>query len=248
MVVFAYGVGAYVVFVLTAFYAVGFVDNWFVSQTLDGAAGAQGGGLGDVLANTILLGLFALQHTFLGRPVFRSAWASVLPEAAERSTRVLVSSLSLMLVFLRWRPIPFELWSLGLHPLGLVLEILSFAGWALAFLGTLQIGHLELFGLAQVLAHAHGRELAPRPFEIPFLYRWVRHPIYLGLLVAVWCAPVMTLGHLLFAGLSTAFVVFLARTEERDLVCEHRQYGDYQARVPMLWPRTRPLPIRRRAG
>ncbi|NOT29702.1 MAG: isoprenylcysteine carboxylmethyltransferase family protein [Planctomycetes bacterium] len=248
MVVFAYGVASYVVFVLTALYAVGFVDNWVVSQTIDGGFRTGGSWLEAGLVNAVLLGLFALQHAFMGRPVFRSAWARILPAAAERSTHVLVSSLSLMLVFLRWRPIPLELWSLELHPLGLVFELLSFAGWALAFVGTIQIGHLELFGLAQVLAHVSGKAPAPAGFDVPFLYRWVRHPIYLGLLAAVWCAPAMTLGHLLFAGMSTAFVVALARMEERDLAREHREYRDYQARVPMLLPRTRPLPIRRRAG
>lgn len=248
MFLFAYGVGAYVVFVLTGLYAVGFVDNWIVSQTIDGVSGSAGSGLEALLVNLVLLGLFALQHTFMGRPVFRSAWARLLPSAIERSTHVLVSSVFLMLVFLRWRPIPFELWSLELHPLGLVLEVLSFAGWALALAGTLQIGHLELFGLAQVLAHARDRDPEPARFEIPFLYRWVRHPIYFGILVALWCAPVMTLGHLLFAGASTAWIVFLARLEERELADEHRAYGAYQARVPMLLPRTRPLPLRRRVG
>ncbi len=248
MVVFAYGVGAYVVFVLTALYSVGFVDNWVVSHTLDGGSGAGGGWLEAALANAVLLGLFALQHAFMGRPVFKSAWARIFPGAAERSTHVLVSSLFLMIVFLRWRPIPFELWSLELHPLGLVLEVLSFAGWALAFVGTIQIGHLELFGLAQVIAHVRGETPESARFDVPFLYRWVRHPIYFGLLVAVWCTPEMTLGHLLFAGMSTALVVVLARMEERDLAREHRAYRDYQARVPMLLPRTRPIPIRRRAG
>lgn len=153
-----------------------------------------------------------------------------------------------MLVFLRWRPIPFALWSLELHPLGLVLEILSFAGWALALVGTLQVGHLELFGLAQVLAHANGKSLEPTRFELRFLHRWVRHPIYFGVLVALWCTPVMTLGHLLFAAMGTALIVLQARLEERDLVLEQRWYGEYQARVPMLLPRTSPLPLRRRAG
>jgi protein-S-isoprenylcysteine O-methyltransferase Ste14 len=248
MVSFAYGVGAYVVFVLTALYAVGFVDNWIVSQTIDGGPGAGGSALAAGLANAVLFGLFALLHVFMGRPVFRSAWARILPSAVERSTHVLVSSLSLMLVFLRWRPIPLELWSLGLHPLGLVLEILSFAGWALAFVGTLQINHLELFGLAQVLAHANGRALEPARFDVPFLYRWVRHPIYFGLLVAVWCGPVMTVGHLLFAGMSTALVVVLARLEEQELFREFHAYRAYQARVPMLLPRLRPVPIRKRAA
>lgn len=248
MFVFAYGVGAYVVFVLTGLYAIGFVDNWIVSQTIDGIPGASVSVPEAALANVILFGLFALLHGFMGSTVFRSAWVRVLPPAAQRSTHVLVSSVSLMLVFLRWRPIPLELWSLGTHPLGPVLELLSFAGWTLALTASAQIGHLRLFGLAQVLAHARGEEEREARFDVPYLYRWVRHPIYAGLLLALWCAPVMTLGHVLFAGLCTTLVVFLARREERELALEHHAYRAYQARVPMLWPRSRPLPIRRRAG
>src|SRR5262249_43521371 len=106
----------------------------------------------------------------------------------------------------------------------------------------------ELFGLAQAVAHARGLEVVPRGFDVPFLYRWVRHPIYFGLLLALWCAPLMTFGHLLFAGMSTAYLVVLARLEERDLVRKYRAYPGYQAPVPMLLPRTRPLRITRRAG
>jgi protein-S-isoprenylcysteine O-methyltransferase Ste14 len=248
MFVYAYGVGAYVVFVLTSLYAVCFAENWLVSQTIDGAPGREGSLLGAGLSNVVLFGLFALVHASLGRPAFKRAWSRILPAALERSTHVLVSSLFLMLVFLRWRPMTFELWSLALHPLGLVLELLSHAGWALAFTATFQIDHLALFGLAQALAHSRGETPAPARFAVPFLYRWVRHPIYSGLLLATWCTPVMTLGHLLFAGLTTACVVLLARLEERDLALEHREYRSYQARVPMLLPRTRPLAIRRRAG
>jgi protein-S-isoprenylcysteine O-methyltransferase Ste14 len=248
MFAFAYGVGAYVIFVLTSAYAVGFVNDWMVTKSIDVGAGAGGSVLAAVLANTVLLGLFALQHAVLGRAAFKSAWSRVLPEAVQRSTHVLVSSLFLMLVFLRWRPIPFELWNLELNPLGLALELLSLAGWGIAFAGTFQIDHFELFGLAQVVAHARGETPEPARFQVPFLYRWVRHPIYFGLLLALWCASVMTLGHLLFAGLTTVVVAVLAGLEERDLALEHREYGAYQARVPMLLPRTRPLRMKKRAG
>jgi len=248
MFVFAYGVGAYVVFVLTGLYSVGFVDNWVVSQALDRVPLTSGSWLGAMVANALLFGLFGTVHAFLGHRVFRLAWSRVLPEAAQRSTHVLASSLFLMLVFVRWKPIPLELWNLELNPLGLVLELLSFAGWALALTATFQIDHLALFGLAQALAHVRGDEPKHARFDVPLLYRWVRHPIYFGLLVALWSAPVMTVGHLCFAALSTLLVTALARMEERELVDEHRDYRNYQARVPMLWPRTRPVPLRRRAG
>ena len=248
MFVFAYGVCAYLALVLTSLYAVGFVENWAVSFTLDGVRVAGGTGLAAGLSNAVLLGLFGLQHACMGHPAFKRAWANLLPASVQRSTHVLVSCLFLMLVFLRWKALPLELWSLGLNPLGLVLELLSYAGWALALTATFQFNHLELFGLAQTLAHAKGEELEPARFDVPFLYRWVRHPLYSGLLLALWCAPVMTLGRVLFAGLATGYFVLLARMEERELVSEHREYRAYQARVPMLLPRARPLAIRRRAG
>lgn len=248
MFVFAYGVCAYLAFVFTSLYAFGFVEGWGVMFSLDGVRAGGGTGLGAVLSNAILLALFGLQHAFMGHPAVKRAWTSLLPAAAHRGTHVLVSCLFLMLVFLRWKALPLELWSLGLNPLGLVLELLSYAGWALALTGTFQFDHLQLFGLAQALAHVKGEELEPARFDVPYLYRWVRHPIYFGLLLALWCAPVMTLGRVLFAGLATGYFVLLARMEERELVHEHREYRAYQARVPMLLPRTRPLPLRRRAG
>jgi protein-S-isoprenylcysteine O-methyltransferase Ste14 len=247
MLVFAYGVAAYVTFVLTSLYAVGFVEG-IAARSLDGASRTGESWLAAVLANTVLFGLLALQHTFMGRPVFRRAWARVLPTTVERSTHVLVSSLFLTHVLLRWKPIPLELWSLQLHPLGLALELASCVGWVIAFAATFQIDHLALFGVAQVLAHVRAEEREPARFELPYLYRWVRHPIYFGLLVALWCAPVMTVGHLLFATFVTVWAVILARLEERDLAREHREYGAYRARVPMLLPRTRPLRIQKRAG
>ena len=247
MFVFAYGVGAYVAFVLTALYTVGFLENSVVSRTIDHAVVTERW-FDALLSNTILVGFFALQHTLMGRRVFRDAWARTLPESLERSTRVLVSSLFLTQVLLRWRPIPTELWSLELNPLGLLLEVLSIAGWAIAISGTFQIDHLALFGLGQTYAHSRGEEWEPARFELPYLYRWVRHPIYFGLLVALWCAPVMTVGRVLLAGLVTLWFRILARLEEEDLAREHREYRAYQARVPMLFPRTRPLRVKRRAG
>lgn len=248
MFVFAYGVGAYLLFLLSFLYSIGFVENWIVARSIDGAPGTAGGGPGAWLGNVALLGLFAAQHSLMARPAFKRAWTRLVPAAAERSTYVLLSSLLLMLVFLRWTPIPREVWDLGVHPLAFALEMLSFAGWGLALVGTFQLDHLELFGLKQVFCHARGETLRPPKFRTPFLYRWVRHPIHLGFLLAFWATPRMTLGHLLLAGFMTVFVLFAVRLEERDLARAHWEYRGYQTRVPMLLPRVRPLPQRRRAG
>lgn len=236
MFAFAYGVGAYVVFVLTLFYSVGFVENWGVAFTLDGVPGEYLAQRGGWLLNLIVLGLFGAQHYLMGHPVFRRAWREVLPAVLERSTYVLVSCLMLMLVYLRWTPMPFVIFDLGFTPLAFVIELLSYVGWALALAATFQLDHLELFGLKQVLGHVRGEEPSPPEFQAPPFYRRVRHPIYLGLLVAVWCTPRMTLGHLVFAALATLYVGHVARLEERGLVLVHPQYRAYQARVPRLNP------------
>ena len=242
MFAFAYGVGAYVVFLLTFLYAIGFVGNWIVSLTIDGAPGAAGGGVGAFLGNAVLIALFAVPHSLMARPAFKRVWTRIVPPVIERSTYVLISSVLLMVVFGRWTPITFVIFDVGLNPLGFALELLSLAGWGLVVLGTIQIDHFELFGLKQVIYHARNLELPPPKFHTPFLYRWVRHPIHLGFLTAFWATPRMTLGHLLFAALTTTYVLVAIRLEERDLLRFHWQYRGYQARVPMLLPNGRPIP------
>lgn len=245
MFVFAFGVGAYVVLVLTTLYAIGFVGNWPVAFTIDGAPGhaAETGGW---LASLACLVLFAAVHSGLGQPGFRRSLRAVVPPALERSLHVLVSCSFLMLAFLRWTPLPFVVWDLGVNPLAFVVEMLSYGGWTLALSTTVLLDHLELFGLRQALAHVRGEELPPPEFRETTLHRRVRHPLFLGLLIAVWCAPRMTLGHLVFAALVTAYVRFLARREEQALVLLHPEYRDYQARVPMLNPFRRPRVARQR--
>lgn len=243
MFVFAYGVVAYAISLLTFLYAIGFVENWIVDYTVDGTK--AGGGPAAWLENVILVGLFGLLHSLMARPAFKRLWRRLLPAAIERSTYVLVSSVCLMLLFLRWNPIPLEVWNVGVNPLGFALEMLPFVGWALALAGTFQLDHLEFFGVRQVLHHAHGEELPPARFQTPFLYRWVRHPIQLGFLLAFWSTPRMTLGHLLFAGLMTGYILFALRLEERDLAHRHFQYRAYQTRVPMLFPSRAPLRLER---
>lgn len=240
MFAFAYGVGSYAISLLTFLYAIGFVENWIVAFTVDGQS--RRGIAGACLENLVVVGLFGLQHSLMARPAFKRLWRRFLPAAIERSTYVLASSVSLMLLFLLWNPIPIEVWNLGVNPLGFAFEMLPFVGWALALAGTFQLDHLEFFGIKQVLCHVRGDELPPTRFQTPFLYRWVRHPIHLGFLTAFWATPRMTLGHLLFAALTTTYVLVAIRLEERDLLRFHWQYRGYQARVPMLLPNGRPIP------
>jgi len=235
MFVFAFGVGTYVIFALTALYAIGFVESWVVAFTIDGTPGAETH-LAAWVVNPILLGLFAGQHWLMAHPECRRLMARWVHPVLERSVQVLVSCLVLMFVFLRWMPMPFVLWDVGVNPLGFLLEMLSFGGWCLALVATFQLDHFELFGLKQVIYHARGEYLPPAEFQTPFPYSWVRHPAYLGVLVAVWCTPRMTVGHLLFAIGATAFVHYAAQLEERTLVYAHHEYRAYQAEVPMLNP------------
>src|SRR5688572_19479124 len=241
MVVFAYGVGAYVISLLAFLYSIGFVGNWGVALTIDGSPRASGGGPEGWLGNIVLLALFGAQHSLMARPGFKRAWTQLVPPAAERSTYVLVSSVLLMVLFGRWTPIPLEVWDLGVHPLTFGLEMLSFAGWGFVVVAASQLNHLELLGLAQVLRHVHAEPAPPPKFRTPFLYRHVRHPVHLGFLVAFWATPRMTLGHLLFAVAMTAYVLVAVRYEEHDLARVHGQYPAYRMRVPMLLPRLRSL-------
>ncbi len=245
MIIFAFGVGAYVALVLTTLYAIGFVGNWIVAFTVDGTPGHMSHPMGWILS-LALLGLFAAVHSGLAHPEVRRWWPSFVPPALGRSLHVLVSCVLLMLAFLRWTPMPFVVWDLGVNPLAFLVEMSSYGGWMLALMASVQLDHLELFGLRQVLAQVRGEETPLPEFQEPLLYRCVRHPLYLGLLVAVWCAPRMTLGHLLLAVLVTAYVRFLARREDKTHVLVHPEYRDYQARVPMLIPFRRPAGTRRR--
>jgi len=240
MFAFAFGIGAYVIFALTFLYAIGFVENWVVAFTIDGPPGASVGHPAGWVLNVFLLALFAAQHSLMARPEFKRVWARTIPPVLERSAYVLVSSLMLMFVFLRWTPIPFVLWDVGVNLFGFLLEMLSYAGWALVLASTFQIDHLELFGLKQVLCHVRCEDPPRTEFQVPFLYRFVRHPTYLGFLVAFWCTPRMTVGRLLFAALATAYILVAVRFEERDLEHEHFEYRAYRQRVPRLLPFRRP--------
>jgi protein-S-isoprenylcysteine O-methyltransferase Ste14 len=234
LLVFAYGSLAYVLFLGTYLYAIGFVGNLVVPKSLDSApTGSYGQAL---LINVGLLGLFAVQHSVMARPRFKRALLRIIPRAAERSTYVLASSAALILLFWQWRPLGGVVWDIQ-HPTWRAVAYAAFAfGWLLVLVTTFLINHFDLFGLRQVWLHLRGQEYRPLRFVTPGPYRLVRHPLYVGWLFAFWAAPTMTITHLFFAIVTTAYILVAIQLEERDLIDAHPEYREYRQRVPMLVP------------
>jgi protein-S-isoprenylcysteine O-methyltransferase Ste14 len=232
---FAYGVTAYLIFLGTFLYAIAFVGGFAVPRRLDGPLETS---LPRALAiDCLLLTVFAVQHSVMARRWFKERWTQIVPWTIERSTYVLCASLALLLLFWQWRPIGVEIWSVE-HPAArLALWTLFAAGWATVLIVTFLINHFDLFGLRQVWLPLVGRPYEKVSFRTPLPYRFVRHPLYAGFLLAFWMTPAMTLAHLVFAVATTAYIVLAIQFEERDLVREYgAAYEDYRRRVPMLVP------------
>ncbi len=236
--VFTYGVIAYLIFVGVFVYALGFVGNFLVPKSIDSTPQVP---LAQALTiNLLVLGFFALQHSAMARPAFKRWLTRFIPKPAERSNYVMMSNVAMIVLFIFWQPLGGTVWSVE-HPVARnTLYALMISGWLLVFVSTLLINHFDLFGLRQIWLYLRGKEYTPVEFGRPGFYRWVRHPLYVGWFIFFWATPTMTATHLLFAVVTTLYILAAVRLEERDLIAEHGQsYLDYRAEVPMLIPGTK---------
>jgi methanethiol S-methyltransferase len=232
---FAYGIGCYLLFFATYAYFAGFVGNVFVPKSID--SGPRAPLAWAAAIDVALLLLFGLQHSLMARPAFKARWTRLVPAPIERSTYVLASCVALIVLMWFWQPIDMVIWRVS-HPVGWWLATVLFAaGWLLVPLVSLAINHFDLFGVRQVWLHVTGRPYTPLAFHTPLPYNWVRHPLYVAWAIAFWATPTMTLGHLLFAVMMSAYMVAASRVEERDLVAHFGQvYEEYRRRVPAFVP------------
>ena len=229
-----YGVAVYTLFFAVFNYCILFIGNILVTPTLDTVRNVD---LGQALLIDLgLLGLFAMQHSIMARPAFKRVWTRIIPEAIERSTYVLASTLILAAIIYFWQPLGGVIWQVN-EPLaiGVIYTLFAF-GWAILFLASFQLNHFDLFGLRQVWLYFRGKPYTHLPFKTPWLYRYTRHPLYVGLMIGLWAAPTMTVAHLVFALMCTGYVMVGARLEEKDLEDALPEYSQYKKDVPMFIP------------
>lgn len=238
-----YAIQSYAVFAASFLYGLGFIGNYFVSKTID--VGGDADWPEAVIVDLFLLGLFAIQHSVMARTSFKRNFDRLLPTACQRSTYVLLSSLILLLMYWQWQPIAMPIWRVD-GAAAWALVAVYWLGWVIVASSTFMIDHFDLTGLRQALSAWRGMTPPLQSFRTPLLYKVVRHPLMLGLLLAFWATPSMSVGHLLFATMSTAYILVGLQLEERDLVAEFGSaYQHYRRRVPMLLPRfiRRAIPV-----
>ena len=235
VVVFVYGVASYGVFFATFLYAAGFLGNLVVPKTMDSPSRMPFWyALG---TDVLLLGIFAVQHSVMARPWFKRVWTRIVPEPAERSTYVLLCSLALIALFAFWQPLGGTVWNIENQTARWVMYQLFGLGFGVVLIATLLINHFDLFGVRQVWLYLVGKPYTPLSFGTPLFYKYVRHPLYVGWFMAFWFTPTMTGAHLLFAVMTTVYILMALRWEEKDLIASHgEQYIRYRESVPMFLP------------
>lgn len=237
---FIYGLLSYVLFFVVFLYAIGFVGDIVVPKTINSGNDMTANWPMAVIINLLLLTVFALQHSIMARPGFKKWWTKFIPWSIERSTYVLLSSLALILIYHFWQPLQGVIWHVD-NPAGAnILIALFWLGWLIVLASTFMISHFELFGLKQVYMNLKQKQFSSTDFKMPMLYKFVRHPIMLGFIIAFWATPHMTVGHLLFAAVTTAYILVALQFEERDLMKMFgERYREYRKKVPMVFPFTK---------
>lgn len=239
VIAFSYGTLCYGLFLVTFLYGVAFLGNFGLDRTIDGTPSIPFGQA--LFINASLLGLFAVQHSVMARPRFKQWWTKFVPTPVERSTYVLFSSLALLLLFYLWQPMGGTVWEVqDLVARGMIYGLFA-GGWLLILVTTFLINHFDLFGMRQVWLYLKSQPYTPLQFTTPGLYRYVRHPLYVGWLLTFWAAPTMTAAHLVFSVVTTAYILIAVQFEEHDLANVHgTAYNEYRTQVPMLVPGLRP--------
>ncbi|WP_341215926.1 methanethiol S-methyltransferase [uncultured Wocania sp.] len=238
-IIFFYGIVAYLIFLIAFVYAIGFLGNIIVPKSID--SGTETTLLSSIVINIVLLSVFALQHSIMARPAFKKWVVTIISPAIERSTYILLSSLTLLLIYWQWQPITTIVWEVKNEMVSIVLKTIFFLGWLIVLLSTFMINHFELFGLAQIFDNLKNIQTPNPKFQTNYLYKIVRHPIMLGFIIAFWATPIMTVGHLLFTIVTTIYILMAVKyLEEKDLrKFIGERYETYQKEVPMVIPFTK---------